>query len=199
MAKKSKAQLFDTAPAASEDAAPVAPMSASADDVVLDKASAPLVGVKCMHDLDLEETIKRLESENSTLVATNNELQDKLAAYIEEVDSLKTSWTQHPTSISASPDCDSTLAADLAECKKEMFGLKEELKILQSANDDYTQRVSELTFENASLHAQLQNLAAQKDRTAPQKQFIQATDQPKSSGVPYTPNQYANNGYSDWN
>lgn len=188
MAKpKKKTNLFNTPPATDEET----PKTLAAEpqpEIVLERSNAIMPELRTEKDLDLEEQIKKLEADNAELATQNGELQDKLAVYIEEAEKLRAE-VKAPT-VSADTD----LTIKLGEFEKEILDLKAENKILQETNDNYMTRVSELTFENASLHAQIQSLN-QTDESKPAQPIRQ---HPMSNQVPYK-NPYANNGYGDWN
>lgn len=81
--------------------------------------------------------------------------------------------------------------------------LQEENADLQEENDKYLMKISELTFENAKLNAQLQELSKSAMNNAMPK-FNESTMQntfdngaaSKNVNYPYRPN---NMGYTSWN
>lgn len=129
-----------------------------------------------------DSVIENLKVEISRLNAVNSELTEKLAVYVEN-------------SVSANTACVS------AELEK----LRYEKNTLQNENDTYLMKISELSFENAKLTSQLQQLQSlSKDNhelpppihceNSTSKQNVVMA---KSNYVPYI--RTNGNGYNSWN
>ena len=131
--------------------------------------------------LDIDElgalrlAVKRLNEENA-------QLTDKLAAYIEAQQDNKAD--------------DSCISSELDKLRYENNALRDE-------NDTYLMKISELTFENAKLMSQLQQLS----KDTPEVQVPVQTEQcmQKNSSQKVAPTIPSNvpyvraNGYQSWN
>ena len=122
------------------------------------------------------EVVTTAADEVERLTKVNADLTDKIAGYLEEIDELK-------------------IKTD---------GARE--KALQEEVDRLTLRVSELTFENARLKADLAHAAQVQEQHSPDSlapaiatESKQNSNQniPVSKPIKYPC--YTNNGYSDWN
>lgn len=121
------------------------------------------------------DTYDLVESQNAMLLKEKAELEAKIAEYIEENAALK------------SP---STSNAD------ELTTLKEKVTHLEQASAQYLRRISDLTFENATLTAQLKELSTHKQQSVNTISPTPVKDTWLET-APYDP--YQQNGYSDWN
>lgn len=126
---------------------------------------APVAGGKFNDEVKAQlEKVEALEAELVKLTQENDELKEKLAEYIEKVSKLEAGQAQN--------------------------GEKREKELVEE-NDKYLMKISELTFENAKLTAQNQQL--KKDGGAPGKPMSNSN----------YPNVYRNypdsNGYVSWN
>ena len=134
MAKKRKSALF--ADVSEQDGNTSAVENSSLSAVVdSDNESDNESAAESLLDIDelgaLRLEVKRLNEENA-------QLTDKLAAYIEAQQDSKAD--------------DSCISAELDKLRYENNALRDE-------NDTYLMKISELTFENAKLMSQLQQLS----------------------------------------
>ena len=121
----------------------------------------------------------RAVAQNTTLLAEKADLESKIASYIEEIRTMKTESLPG----NANDSC------ELAAAQKEINSLK-------SSVAQYLRRISDLTFENATLNAQLKELStksAQVQNTIPS---MPVRDTRLEKPV-YNP--YKHNGYASWN
>lgn len=142
----------------------------------------------------LEKNVKSLSEENSNL-------QKKLAEYIEknnsnkndDIEKLKAEIVQLNQRL------------ELAQAKaKEEYEMKLENDRLKDENEKYLMKISELTFENANLTCQLDELSKsiqQTGKTHNQNKFGLGQPQERTRLSPsyrdaYDP--YVNNGYGTW-
>lgn len=112
-------------------------------------AEAPVLGSAHAFNDKVKAELARLETvenENLRLNRENQDLTERIAQYLDEIEKLKASKKQ---------DEDSDM-----------------LKKLTEENDKYLMKISELTFENAKLEAKLQNL--QSARSQPRQQHVSA-------------------------
>jgi len=132
-----------------------------------------------------EQLIDNLKSEISRLNAENSQLTEKLATYIE--------------STSATYSAENNIVS--AELEK----LRYEKNELQNENDTYLMKISELSFENAKLTSQLQQLQSLSKDTKALPEPVQCENTTsnqntvfaKSNNVSY--NKSTIDGYSSWN
>ena len=174
MTKKRKNALFLNVSEQDTSTPAVESTSLSATVDCNDESNADsLQGIDELGTLKLE--VKRLNEENS-------QLTDKLAAYIEAQQDRKAD--------------DSCISAELDKLRYENNALRDE-------NDKYLMKISELTFENAKLTSQLQQLSkdtAEVHIPAQTEQCQQKISRQKNalaipSNVPYS----KANGYQSWN
>lgn len=134
MAKKRKSALFTDVSEqdSNTSASENSSLSAVVDSINESDNESPTESLLDIDELGaLKLEVKRLNEENS-------QLTDKLAAYIEAQQDSKAD--------------DSCISAELDKLRYENNALRDE-------NDTYLMKISELTFENAKLMSQLQQLS----------------------------------------
>lgn len=125
-----------------------------------------------------------MAEQNSKLLADNDELTMKLASYIEELDALKSNKTE------------SIGKAEADDLAQQVEAWKEKYATLRAAADKQLERISDLTFENANLNAQIRELTNGNVQTSGQIP-AKPVRETKLETPPYNP--YRTNGYSSWN
>ena len=178
MAKKRKSALF-TDVSEQDNNSSVAENSSLSAIVDSNNESDNESAAESLLDIDelgaLRLEVKRLNEENA-------QLTDKLAAYIEAQQDSKAD--------------DSCISAELDKLRYENNALRDE-------NDTYLMKISELTFENAKLMSQLQQLSKDTPEVRVPVQTEQRMQKNSSqkvaptipSNVPYV----KANGYQSWN
>lgn len=121
-----------------------------------------------------------IEAQNVTLLKEKGELETKIAEYIEENACLKKTCDGQSTNL------------DMTELNQ----LKNKISQLEQTSAQYLRRISDLTFENATLTAQLKELSMKKTQVLNTIPSIPVRDT-RLESAPYDP--YQQNGYSDWN
>ena len=130
--------------------------------------------------LQYEETL----AQNSKLLHENNELTTKLAFYIEELDSLRNTNTAPSSN------------KDQVDLRGECEEWKQKYQSLRAMADKQLERISDLTFENANLNAQIRELTNGNINVTGQIPAKPMRDT-KLETAPFNP--YKANGYSSWN
>ena len=122
------------------------------------------------------EVVTTAADEVERLTKVNADLTDKIAGYLEEIDELKSKLN--------------------SVCEK----------ALQEEVDRLTLRVSELTFENARLKADLAHVTQVQEQNSPDSLAQTIATESKQNSIQNIPVSkpikypcYAKNGYSDWN
>ena len=142
----------------------------------------------------LEKHCIELEEENSKLTAS-------IDSYLEEIDKLKS------VKVNKTADESKTALVDLKNeldgARKEISDMKKSLKELRNENDSYLIKISELTFENAKLTCQLQEIGKNMPATgypinrASKNSNIKPNVATMQNQSKYA-NPYLQNGYQDW-
>lgn len=148
------------------------------------------------------EKINALEKHCLKLEEENAKLSDSVNSYLEEIESLK---SKNKSSTSNDGEIDLIgLKKELDEARREIGEMRKTLRELREENDRYLIKISELTFENAKLTCQLQEIEKSMVMTAvpshnqmPRKAAVRpnvgtVTNQPQFA------NPYLQNGYQDW-
>ena len=125
-----------------------------------------------------------LVAQNSQLLAEKEELTEKLATYIEEVTQLR---AENKVKIPSD---------ELSNLQQEHFNLKNDYSNLRKAADKYLERISDLTFENANLNAQLKQIA-ENGNVIQSNIPAKPKHDTRLENPPYNP--YRQNGYDSWN
>lgn len=126
------------------------------------------------------EKYSQLETVNKQLIKENSELRDRIAEYLVELDKLRAN------------KCVDKTSSDI-----ELAQLKIDYKTLQDASDGYLMRISELTFENAKLNAQLNEISNKSYGIQCSENQINKKSNTAIERPVYNP--YKQNGYSSWN
>lgn len=155
MAKKAKKSILASVMSPAEEIA--------AGDIV-SEATQNAESIEVKEEIKYDDICDKSE-ELARLSKENSDLTDKLASYIEEIESLK------------------------AETKK----WKDEY-------DNHLVKISELTFENATLKAQIDEMSKGKNLEVNENGVRKPIQVRQSTNVPYIHQVNCNkNGYSDWN
>jgi len=151
---------------------------------------------------DKLEKIDTLEKHCIELEEENSKLTDSINAYLEELEQLKDPKKKSPTDDSILSL--ESLKEELVEAKKEISSMRKSLQELREENDNYLMKISELTFENAKLTSQLQELekslamaATPTHHTTARKAAVRPS-QATMQNQPKFANPYLQNGYQDW-
>lgn len=164
--------------------------------VLIDKNSILGEGRLTKEAAEKLEKFDAMEKSLAQLSQEKNELEQKVAEYIEKLENAS----------SSSKDIDKLNAKikSLEEkCKKLENGkkdkdvdkLEKEIKSLKDENDSYLVKISELTFENAKLTCQLSELSKKPNNANVQRQ---APYNGLASPMKDAYNPYINNGYGTW-
>ena len=156
---------------------------------------------------EAKEKLEKYDSLEKSVGALSKEkevLEAKLAEYADRLAELQTAADQ----ISELNEENEKLKKDLADSKdesKEVYALKKEIEAQKDEINNYLVRISELTFENANLTCQLDELSkkmASSGNISNQKQFSPNVAPPVQGKLrqPRTDafNPYMNNGYGVW-
>lgn len=148
---------------------------------------------------ELKEKIETLEKHCVELEEANAKMTDSINAYLEEIDALKKSKSGDSSAGESVEDLKKALDAANAEIAE----LKKSAKDLRKENDDYLMKISELTFENAKMTSQLQevkkslSMAGAPTHGDPKSAVVK----PSTATMPNQrqfANPYLQNGYQDW-
>ena len=148
---------------------------------------------------EMKEKIETLEKHCVELEEANAKLTDSINTYLEEIDELKKAKSSGSSAGESVEDLKKALDAANAEIAK----LKQSAKDLRKENDDYLMKISELTFENAKMTSQLQevkkslSMAGAPTHGNPKSAVVK----PSTATMPNQPqfaNPYLQNGYQDW-
>lgn len=151
---------------------------------------------------DKIDRIDALEKHCLELEETNAKLTDSVNAYIEELDQLKSKKAED-----AKIDGEfslNDLKNELDAARKEISKMKKSLKELRDENDSYLMKISELTFENAKLTSQLQEIeksvtmAVSPTHYTTARKAVVRPSHITMKNQPQFANPYLQNGYQDW-
>lgn len=187
---------------------------ANASEVAAKKISRPkkvTAGEKVISDVQNTSTrlaaaeekadaVAAVEAQNVKLTKENAQLTDKLAEYLEELNSLR-EQVKNPKIVERIVEKPVEVIKEVPSAGNndkfaaEIAKLQTEVNKLQTENDEYLVKISELTFENAKLTSAMQELSKKSGSTA------QAA--PVQDGPEWQRNVYRDsdrlNGYSSWN
>jgi len=191
---------------------------ANASEAAARKISRPkkvTVGEKVISDIQSTSTrlaaaeekadaAAAVEAQNVRLTKENAQLTDKLAEYLEELESLREQVknpktveriVEKPVEVIKEVVKEVPVPGSSDKFATEMTKLQTEVAKLQAENDDYLVKISELTFENAKLTSAMQEMS--------KKSAGAATASPAQNGPEWQRNVYRDsdrlNGYSSWN
>lgn len=188
-----------------ESTSPTSPASIDAselDDFLAEEASEEKPVAKILPSnasSEMKEKIETLEKHCVELEEANAKLTDSINTYLEEIDELKKVKSGDSSAGESVEDLKKALDAANAEIAK----LKKSAKDLRKENDDYLMKISELTFENAKMTSQLQevkkslSMAGAPTHGNPKSAVVK----PSTATMPNQPqfaNPYLQNGYQDW-
>lgn len=154
------------------------PIVATASPIQIDDASIP--------------DVSALETEIKRLTEVNSELTEKMSKYIDEIDQLKADLANAKATVSNNTTVEDNSA-----------DLNAKINELQNENDQYLIKISELTFENAKLRNEMQNMT----NTSGSRLTKDTSTLERPRNIPIESimvnyqnrNPYRNNGYSNWN
>ena len=160
--------------------------------------TTPLVGNGPM-TAEAKSKLEKYDALEATVLGLTNEKQEleaKVAEYIEQMSALKEEVSKLKKDLAKKPKPEK-------EDTDEVLALKKEAKALREEADGYLVKISELTFENANLTCQLNEMAKSQqnamnnDRTSIPSP---APSHPKASPSPFGGQAYPyrNNGYGTW-
>ena len=185
------------------DSAPVEKQIVEQQEAFEDKS---LVGNGPMTS-EAKEKLEKYDALEKSVGALSKEkevLEAKLAEYADRLAELQTAANQ----ISELNEENEKLKKELADAKdqsKEVYALKKEIEAQKDEINNYLVRISELTFENANLACQLDELSkkmASSGNVPNQTQFSPNVAPPMQGKLrqPRTDafNPYMNNGYGVW-
>lgn len=183
MAKRNKMKsLLEETPTAVEESTA---QESNLNEEALASSSIVGNGKLTAEGKDKLEKYDALEKNVSALTQENEMLKAKVTEYVEK---LTNAEDTHKLKKEVED-----LKKKLNESKKlldEVEKLKKENKSLRDEADGYLVKISELTFENANLTCQLNEVK----NTVPQRVAPVRATQPRRD--PYNP--YVNNGYGSW-
>lgn len=148
------------------------------------------------------EKIDSLEKHCLELEEENSKLSDSVNSYLEEIEILKSK-----KAIETPIDGEMSLVdlkRELDKARREIAEMHKSLKELREENDNYFMKISELTFENAKLTSQLQEIEKSMIMAATPTHNTNiriAAVQPSTRSIrnqPQFANPYLKNGYQDW-
>lgn len=157
----------------------------------IDEVNDSLIGYGRL-TAEAKDKLERYDALENNAKALANEklaLDEKLAEYVELVDKLKAENAELKKSEA------SNSSGHIKELEAKVSSLEKSNRELREEADDYLVKISELTFENAKLTSQMNEMKS----TASAKQSI---GRPNSDMLkipnrdPYNP--YFNNGYGSW-
>lgn len=169
--------------------------------------NASIVGNRRMTNdqKDKLEQYDALEKTIEGLLKEKEQLSNKVIEYTEKIASLK-DLASKSESLMAKVDKLSKQLAKAQEDAKNAISLQKECKSLREEVDNYLIKISELTFQNANLTCQMQELnqkLSQKGTVPNQNSFgprngIQQSNGGLARARTDAYNPYFNNGYGSW-
>jgi chromosome condensin MukBEF ATPase and DNA-binding subunit MukB len=170
-------------------------------------------------DADKLEKYDAMEKNMSDLIAENTELKEKLEEYMMNAKDSENESRHEVGNIHEDIEEVNELKAKIAALYKQLdvektraaskiIKLEDEIKALRDENDNYLMKISEITFDNARMTAELNELTKsvqeKTDLVLNQPKFTPNNNKPmvdnSSLGTPHRNpyNPYANNGYGTW-
>ena len=172
------------------------------DDIIEKASSSKFLSRLTPEMVEKLEKIDVLEKHCLELEEENAKLSDSVSSYLEEIEALKSK-----KAIEAQVDGEMSIAdlkKELEQARKEAVEIRKSLKDLREENDNYLLKISELTFENAKLTSQLQEIekSLAMSATPTHSSTIRKAAVSPSTGTmknqPQFANPYLQNGYQDW-
>lgn len=172
-------------------------------DDILDKANSSKFLSRLTPEMveKLEKT-DALEKHCLELEEQNSKLSESINSYLEEIETLKSKKAAEVQIDGEMSLVD--LKKELDQARKEITEMRKSLKELREENDSYLIKISELTFENAKLTCQLQEVEKSMVMSASPTHNTSAkvVAVRPNTGTMKNQSQFANpylqNGYQDW-
>lgn len=172
-------------------------------DDILDKAnSSKFLSRLTPEMVEKLEKIDALEKHCLELEEQNSKLSESINSYLEEIETLKSKKAAEVQIDGEMSLVD--LKKELDQARKEIAEMRKSLKELREENDSYLMKISELTFENAKLTCQLQEIEKSMVMSASPTHNTSArvaAVRPNTGTMKNQPkfaNPYLQNGYQDW-
>ena len=172
-------------------------------DDILDKAnSSKFLSRLTPEMVEKLEKIDALEKHCLELEEQNSKLSESINSYLEEIEALKSKKAAEVQIDGEMSLVD--LKKELDQARKEIAEMRKSLKELREENDSYLMKISELTFENAKLTCQLQEIeksmvmsASPTHNTSARVAAVRPNTRTMKN-QPQFANPYLQNGYQDW-
>lgn len=174
----------------------------SKDDIIENASSSKFLSRLTPEMVEKLEKVDALEKHCLELEEENAKLSDSVNSYLEEIEALKSKRAVETPLGSEMSMID--LKKELDEARHEIIEMRKSLKELHEENDNYLLKISELTFENAKLTSQLQEIEKSLAMSATpthESSARRAAVQPSTRTMKNQPqfaNLYLQNGYQDW-
>ena len=168
-------------------------VGATVSDEVQEKQFSSVLGNGTLTP-EAKEKLDKYDALEKSVVSLSKEkqmLEDKVAEYVEKLKSNEDAVKKIEKLNAEIANLKKKL--DEANSKGDSISLKNECKLLRDEADGYLVKISELTFENANLTCQLNELKKNSTSNSPHKQ-TSTLARPRKD--PYNP--YRNNGYGSW-
>ena len=172
------------------------------DDIIKKANSSKFLSRLTPEMVEKLEKIDVLEKHCLELEEENAKLSDSVSSYLEEIEALKSKRAIETPLDGEMSMLD--LKRELDEARHEIAEMRKSLKDLREENDNYLLKISELTFENAKLTSQLQEIEKSLAMSATpihESSVRRAVVQPSTGTMKNQPqfaNPYLQNGYQDW-
>lgn len=172
------------------------------DDIVEKANSSKFLSRLTPEMVEKLEKIDALEKHCLELEEENAKLSDSVSSYLEEIEVLKSKRAVETPLDGEMSMLD--LKRELDEARREIAEMRKSLKELREENDNYLLKISELTFENAKLTSQLQEIekSLAMSATPTHSPTVRKAAVRPSTGTmknqPQFANPYLQNGYQDW-
>ena len=174
----------------------------SKDDIVDKANSSKFLSRLTPEMVEKLEKIDALEKHCLELEEQNSKLSESINSYLEEIEILKSKKAAEVQIDGEMSLVD--LKKELDQARKEIAEMRKSLKELREENDSYLIKISELTFENAKLTCQLQEIEKSMVMSASPTHNTSArvaAVKPNTGTMKNQPkfaNPYLQNGYQDW-
>ena len=172
------------------------------DDIIEKANSSKFLSRLTPEMVEKLEKIDALEKHCLELEEENAKLSDSVSSYLEEIEALKSKRVIETPLDGEMSMLD--LKRELDEARHEIAEMRKSLKELREENDNYLLKISELTFENAKLTSQLQEIekSLAMSATPTHAPTVRKAAVRPSTGTmknqPQFANPYLQNGYQDW-
>ena len=172
------------------------------DDILEQANSSKFLSRLTPEMVEKLEKIDVLEKHCLELEEENAKLSDSVSSYLEEIEALKSKRAIETPLDGEMSMID--LKRELDEARHEIVEMRKSLKDLREENDNYLLKISELTFENAKLTSQLQEIekslamSATPTHESPARRAAVQPSTGTMKNQPQFANPYLQNGYQDW-